>query len=102
MSRMIPSSALMTAIPRPDDRGAFMSITSSLQQIAGGVASVIAGWIIVQEPGGRLLHFDRVGYVSLVIMVLCAVLMWIINSRVEKELQPKNTVTVNAEENVAV
>lgn len=102
MSRMIPSSGLMTAIPRPDDRGAFMSITSSLQQIAGGVASVIAGWIIVQEPGGRLLHFDRVGYVSLVIMVLCAVLMWIINSRVEKELQPKNTVTVNAEENVAV
>jgi len=102
MSRMIPSSALMTAIPRPDDRGAFMSITSSLQQIAGGVASVIAGWIIVQEPGGRLLHFDRVGYVSLVIMVLCAALMWRINSRVEKELQQKKTVAVSTEENLAV
>ncbi|HWJ26065.1 MAG TPA: MFS transporter, partial [Flavisolibacter sp.] len=43
MSRMIPSQALMTAIPEHKDRGAFMSINSSLQQFAGGVASVIAG-----------------------------------------------------------
>ena len=42
MSRMIPSQALMTAVPAMADRGAFMSVNSSLQQVAGGVASVIA------------------------------------------------------------
>jgi predicted MFS family arabinose efflux permease len=36
MSRMIPSQALITAIPVIQDRGAFMSINASLQQIAGG------------------------------------------------------------------
>jgi hypothetical protein len=38
MSRMIPSSALTSAIPEMADRGAFMSINASLQQIAGGIA----------------------------------------------------------------
>ena len=44
----------MTAIPEPKDRGAFMSINSSVQQISGGVASAIAGLIVVQTNGGKL------------------------------------------------
>lgn len=82
MSRMIPSQALMTAVPKPEDRGAFMSINSSLQQIAGGVASVIAGLIIVQRPDGKLLHFNTLGYVCIAVMVLCAYLIYIISGRV--------------------
>ena len=54
MSRMIPSTALMTAMPKLEDRGAFMSVNSSLQQFAGGVASVLAGLIIVQQGNGKL------------------------------------------------
>ena len=42
LSRMISASALMTAIPNPPDRGAFMGINSSIQQIAGGLAAYIA------------------------------------------------------------
>jgi predicted MFS family arabinose efflux permease len=85
MSRMIPSTALMTAVPKTEDRGAFMSINSSLQQIAGGVASVIAGWVIVQQPGGKLLHFNTLGYVCISIMVVCAACMYTINKRVLKK-----------------
>jgi len=40
--------ALITALPGPEDRGAFMSINSSLQQIAGGIAAAIGGMIVVQ------------------------------------------------------
>lgn len=64
-SRMIPSQALMSAIPAPTSRGAFMSISSSLQQVAGGFASLLAGWIVVVEPSGRLGHFNTLGYVML-------------------------------------
>ncbi len=39
-SRMIPSQAMMSAIPTPENRGSFMAVSSSLQQISGGVASV--------------------------------------------------------------
>jgi predicted MFS family arabinose efflux permease len=82
MSRMIPSQALMTAVPKMQDRGAFMSINSSLQQIAGGVASVIAGMIIVQQPGGKLFHFNTLGYVVIGVMIICVFCMQVISRQV--------------------
>lgn len=91
MSRMIPSSALMTAIPKLEDRGAFMSVNASLQQVAGGVASVLAGVIIVQEAGGKLHHFNTLGYVALSIMALCAVLMYFINRQVTQKMAAKDS-----------
>lgn len=90
MSRMIPSQALMTAVPKMQDRGAFMSINSSLQQIAGGVASVIAGMIIAQQPGGRLLHFNTLGYVVIIIMGICALCMYAINKQVLRKIHIKS------------
>lgn len=62
-SRMIPSQTLLSAIPAPASRGAFMSVNSSIQQVAGGCASAIAGLIITEGPNGVLQSFDIVGYV---------------------------------------
>lgn len=62
-SRMIPAQALMSAIPDPAERGSFMSVSSSLQQVSGGLASVIAGAIVVEGRDGVLEHFDTLGYV---------------------------------------
>jgi predicted MFS family arabinose efflux permease len=90
MSRMIPSTALMTAVPKMEDRGAFMSVNSSLQQVAGGVASMIAGLIIVQEKTGRLHHFDTLGYVAMVVMIVCAFFIYIISRRVAKKLHTQS------------
>src|SRR5688500_2593039 len=53
-ARMISSSALVSAVPLPSDRGAFMGVNSSIQQISGGIATFIAGLIIVQAPSGAL------------------------------------------------
>ena len=39
-----------------------MSIGASIQQMAGGLAAVIAGLIVVQTPAGMVLHYDTVGY----------------------------------------
>ncbi len=62
-SRMIPSQALMTAIPEITKRGSFNAISSSVQQVSGGFASVLAGLLVMQTPGGHLEHFERLGYV---------------------------------------
>jgi predicted MFS family arabinose efflux permease len=85
-SRMISSSALMTAIPEPQDRGAFMSINSSVQQIAGGFASAIAGLIVVQTKSGVLEHYNRLGYVVICTMTITIVMMYFLN----KYAQMKN------------
>ena len=90
MSRMIPSTALMTAVPKMEDRGAFMSVNSSLQQVAGGVASMIAGLIIVQERTGRIHHFDTLGYVVMVVMIVCAFFIYIISRRIAKKMHTQS------------
>ena len=53
------------------DRGAFMSINSSLQQIAGGIAAGVGGMIVVQQTKtSPLLHYDTLGYVIVVIIII--------------------------------
>jgi predicted MFS family arabinose efflux permease len=70
MSRMVPAMALTTALPELSDRGAFMSINSSLQQIAGGFAAAIGGMIVVQKDNfAPLEHYDTMGYVIVVISI---------------------------------
>jgi predicted MFS family arabinose efflux permease len=84
-SRMISASALMSALPAPSDRGAYMSISSSLQQVAGGVAAVVSGMIVVEGTDGVLVHFDRVGYVLVGTTLLTLSMMYFINRRIGAE-----------------
>lgn len=81
-SRMIPSQALMSAIPEASMRGSFMSVSSSLQQIAGGLASVVAGLIVVQLADGSIEHFDILGYVLVGTVLISVVMMSVINRSV--------------------
>ncbi|HEY3849462.1 MAG TPA: MFS transporter [Steroidobacteraceae bacterium] len=81
-SRMISASALTSALPAPGDRGSFMSISSSLQQAAGGVAAMLAGMIVVQTSAGVLLHFDTLGYILICTTLVTLTLMYFIDRRV--------------------
>jgi len=90
MSRMIPSSALITAIPVMQDRGAFMSINSSLQQIAGGVAAAVAGMIVVQRNKfSPLEHYNTLGYIIVCISAISVFLIY----RVSKLVKTKSAVS---------
>lgn len=40
-ARIISSSALLTAIPSPQERGVFMSVNASVQQISGGLQRLL-------------------------------------------------------------
>jgi predicted MFS family arabinose efflux permease len=81
-SRMISSSALMSALPRPADRGAYMSISSSLQQLSGGLAAMLGGMVVAQASDGRLLHFEVLGDVLVCTTLLSFTLMYFVNRRV--------------------
>jgi len=78
-SRMIPSQALISGVPEAKDRGAFMSINSSVQQLGGGIASVLGGWIIAENAAGQLLHYNILGWVTVAAFFFCAVLMYTVN-----------------------
>jgi predicted MFS family arabinose efflux permease len=83
-SRMIPSQTLMSAIPDPANRGAFMSVGSSVQQIAGGFASAIAGLIVIQRADGILEHFEVLGYILVATSLISLVMMYFINRMVSQ------------------
>ena len=71
MSRMIPSTTLTSAIPNMQDRGAFMSINASLQQMAGGLATLLAGLIIVQKDShSPLENYPILGIIGAVVMII--------------------------------
>jgi len=90
MSRMIPSVALTTSIPDVKDRGAFMSINSSLQQMAGGVAAVCAGLIVTQETkSSPLQHYDVLGIVVSLVMVVCAIFVYRVSVIVKRKGEGK-------------
>ncbi|HPG06136.1 MAG: MFS transporter [Saprospiraceae bacterium] len=81
-ARRISGSALMTGVPAMTDRGAFMSVSSSIQQFSGGIASTIAGMIVLQQDNGPLQRYDVLGYVVSCTMVLVAILM----GRIDREI----------------
>jgi predicted MFS family arabinose efflux permease len=86
LSRMIPAMALVSAIPQPQDRGAFMSINSSLQQIAGGLGAMLAGVVVVQKNSfSPLEHYDVLGYVTAAIMLIPIYLVYRIQKIVVKK-----------------
>jgi len=81
-SRMIPSQALMSAIPEITKRGSFNAVNASVQQISGGIASIIAGVIVAQSPGGDLQNFDRLGYIVVATTLVSLGLMYFIQRTV--------------------
>ncbi|HMR56318.1 MAG TPA: MFS transporter [Cyclobacteriaceae bacterium] len=85
-ARMISSQALVSAVPDQTDRGAFMSLNAATQQISGGIASYIAGMIVVQASTGELLHYDTLGYVVAVSIIITIGLIWFVNQYVATKL----------------
>ncbi len=85
-SRMIPATALTTSIPDMQDRGAFMSINSSLQQIAGGIAAAVAGAIIIQKNKySPLEHYNVLGYLIVGISFLAITLLYRVNVMIKQK-----------------
>lgn len=85
-ARIISSSAIVSAVPEPQDRGAYMAISSSIQQVSGGIASAVAGLLVVQEANGHILHFDRLGYVMVGTVTITVGMMYMIDRYVRSRV----------------
>ncbi|TGL44640.1 MFS transporter [Leptospira perdikensis] len=78
-ARMISANALTSAVPDLHDRGAFMAISSSVQQISGGIAASVAGLIVVQTSSGYMERYDILGYVVAAAILITVALMYNVN-----------------------
>lgn len=67
--RMVPVQAMVSNVVSPQQRGGFMSINSSVQQLATGLAANLAGLIVHKTSDGRLENYDLVGYLSIALIL---------------------------------
>jgi predicted MFS family arabinose efflux permease len=81
-SRMIPSQALISAIPEVGKRGSFNAVSASLQQLSGGIASILAGIVVEQGSAGDIKRFDDLGYVVVATTLASLGLMYFIQRAV--------------------
>ena len=92
MSRMVPAMALTSALPKMQDRGAFMSINASLQQIAGGVAAAVGGLIVVQkEKTSPLEHYNTLGLVIIGLSSICIYLVYRVSKMIKAQYKIAHT-----------
>ena len=74
--RMVPSTTMETAIIKPEVRGSYMSIRSSVQQLTSGLASFIGGLIITEQPSifdakaKALVNYNYVGMIAVFFSVV--------------------------------
>ncbi|MCU0382417.1 MAG: MFS transporter [Chitinophagaceae bacterium] len=70
-SRNIPVQAMISTVVIPSERGRFMSFNSSFQQLFTGMASLVSGMMVSKAADGRILHYERVGYLSALVVAGC-------------------------------
>jgi predicted MFS family arabinose efflux permease len=69
-SRFTPAMAMVTNAVEARYRGGFMSVNSSLQQAASGLANVIAGIFVTSDAAGHLIGYPTLGYAAIGFFVL--------------------------------
>jgi predicted MFS family arabinose efflux permease len=67
--RGIPAQAIISNVVPAEQRGSFMSFNGSIQQLFSGIASLIAGMIVISKPDHTIVHYSWVGYLSIVIVL---------------------------------
>lgn len=67
-SRSIPAQAMISTVVEPAQRGRFMSFNSSFQQLFTGLASLVAGMVVSKGEGGKILHYNVLGYLSAMVV----------------------------------
>ncbi|MGA7479410.1 MAG: MFS transporter [Azonexus sp.] len=68
--RMIPAMAIIASAAQPKLRGTFMSLNGTVQSLAMGLATTLAGFLITLDDSGRIVGYQRVGYVAVAANVL--------------------------------
>lgn len=81
--RNIPAQAMISTVVQPEERGRFMSLNSSFQQLFTGAASIIAGLIVFSDEAGKIYRYHWVGYISVSIVFGC----WFIGRMLAKKQQ---------------
>ncbi|MEX3948970.1 MFS transporter [Paraburkholderia sp. EG287B] len=91
--RMVPMQALLTTIPEPARRGAFLSANSAVQALGTGIGAWLGGQWLTNGAHGAIIGFGQNGWIAAALT--CVAVLWVSRVRGASEDVP-NDVAVSA------
>lgn len=74
-SRMIPMQALLTTVPEPAHRGAFLSVNSAIQSLGTGCGAWIGGLLLSTTADGHIVGYGTNGWLA--VGLITFTILWI-------------------------
>lgn len=84
--RGIPLQALLTTVPHPSRRGAFLSANAALMQIGTGCGAMLGGLMLSTDAAGHIEGYGTIGWVAAALSVVT--LLWVGKVQGEQATQP--------------
>jgi predicted MFS family arabinose efflux permease len=74
--RGVTAQAMVSNVVESDQRGSFMTFNSSMQHLGTFIATIIAGYIVIEDKTktGKIKHFEWLGYLSIIVL-FCSFLL---------------------------
>ncbi|MES2150637.1 MAG: MFS transporter [Pseudomonadota bacterium] len=79
-ARNIPMQALLTTIPEPARRGAFLSVNSAVQQLGTGLGAWLGGLLLTSDAAGHVANYGVNGWCAAAVALFAA--LWVGRLRV--------------------
>lgn len=73
--RNIPMQALMTTVPEPARRGAFLSANAAIQQVGTGVGALLGGMTLQTQASGHIAGYGLNGWIAAGLTILTV--LWV-------------------------
>ena len=83
-ARNVAASTLNSQVPPPDQRGAFMAINSTAQNICASVGAAISSLMLGSAADGKLTGMEYVAFLSMLFAASLPVLLWMVNVRLAR------------------
>lgn len=92
--RAITAQAMISEVVKAEQRGSFMSVNGSVQQLGSGIAALSAGAIVYTEKSGRIHNYNWVGYLSILVLLSSLLIGRFIFKKIDKS---EDEITVGKE-----
>ena len=86
--RNIPLQALMTTIPEPASRGAFLSVNAALQQLGSGLGALLGGLTLQTDSAGHIAGYGINGWIAAGITLLTVTWIGQVSSAGQASVRP--------------
>ena len=74
-SRIVMAQSMISNVVSQNQRGSFMSVNGSMQQLGQGMASLVAGVIVkTNKATHQLANYNWVGYLSIAVLIIAVII----------------------------